>query len=283
MGCTCIANGAQVKVTNIEAAGSTPIKEEISPKLQNIYTQLCWWAAPEYGDTGESWEKTLWKAALIAIATINSIAQMQIAQMRYEIARDYADIAKDRWKRFRDNYAPLERAMLNEVGNARSYDPDYPAARKRAYDNSLAAYLSADDQIADKAKRYGLCMDSTLLDDMNIAEALSLDDGTNYNYRMEEYWHYYVDDKNWNRRSQLLNLGRGIQAIAASYAQQANTALASLGDLVNQGAQGAMKLFGYLSTVRESIYPTMFSSAAPLSGQVSNLGSAIATGPMATQ
>lgn len=279
MGCNCIPNG-QVEVSNIIDAGKAPIEQKVVPKLNDIYTQLCWWAAPEYGDTGENWEKTLWKAALIGIATINTVAQLQIANQRYKLARDYADLAQDRWNRFRNAYAPFERAMMNEAGNLRKYDPNYPEALTRATENTDAAFLAADDQFTDRAKRYALCIDQTLLDDMDFAEAIAADDGANYNYRMEEYWHYYIADRNWNRRSELLNLGRGIQAIAASYATAANEALTSVGDLVNAGSQGAMKLFGYLSTVNETRYPAQFSSAAPLTGQASMFGSSLIMGPV---
>lgn len=277
MSCNCIPNGT---VTIADVKESTALKNHVTPQLQNIYQQLCWWAAPEYGDTGENWEKTLWKAALIGVATINTIAQMQIMNQRYQLARDYADIAEDRWNRFKNSYAPFERAMINEAGNLKDYDPDYPAAWQRATEHTDAAFMAANDQLSDRAKRYGLCIDPTLIDDMDIAEALSADDGANYNYRMEEYWHYYISDKNWNRRSELLNVGRGIQAIAASYAQQANDALSSVGELINAGSQGAMKMFGYLSTVRETMYPAQFSAAAPLSGHASSLGSALLSGPV---
>ena len=137
--------------------------------------------------------------------------------------------------------------------------------------------------MADLANKYGLCMDESMLNDMDYAEAVARDDGTNFNYRDEEFFSLYVSDKRWNRRSQLLNLGRGLHATSASYADAANNALAQLGGLLDSGAQGAMKLFGYLSTARETQYPAMFSAAHPLTGQASSAlgGSALAMGPLA--
>lgn len=279
MGCHCIPNG-NVTINGHQALDNqTKMQQE---HLSIISSKMCEWAAPQYGDAGESWEKTLWKAALIAIATINTLAQISIMEKRYQIAKDYANLASDRWNRFKDAYAPFERAMLSEAGNAPEYKPDYVGARERAREYTSEAFRSADEQMADLAKKYSLCVDDTLLNDMDYAEAVSRDDGTNYNYRDEEFWALYMSDKRWNRRSQMLNLGRGIQQMSASYADAANNALAQLGGLLDQGAQGAAKLLGYISTARESQYPANFSSAAPLTGQASNVGVVIASGPVAS-
>lgn len=279
MGCHCIPNG-NVTINGHQALDNqTKMQQE---HLSIISSKMCEWAAPQYGDAGESWEKTLWKAALIAIATINTLAQISIMEKRYQIAKDYANLASDRWNRFKDAYAPFERAMLSEAGNAPEYKPDYVGARERAREYTSEAFRSADEQMADLAKKYSLCVDDTLLNDMDYAEAVSRDDGTNYNYRDEEFWAIYMSDKRWNRRSQMLNLGRGIQQMSASYADAANNALAQLGGLLDKGAQGAAKLLGYISTARESQYPANFSSAAPLTGQASNVGAVIASGPVAS-
>lgn len=279
MGCHCIPNG-NVTINGHQALDNqTKMQQE---HLSIISSKMCEWAAPQYGDAGESWEKTLWKAALIAIATINTLAQISIMEKRYQIAKDYANLASDRWNRFKDAYAPFERAMLSEAGNAPEYKLDYVGARERAREYTSEAFRSADEQMADLAKKYSLCVDDTLLNDMDYAEAVSRDDGTNYNYRDEEFWAIYMSDKRWNRRSQMLNLGRGIQQMSASYADAANNALAQLGGLLDKGAQGAAKLLGYISTARESQYPANFSSAAPLTGQASNVGAVIASGPVAS-
>ena len=279
MGCHCIPNG-NVTINGHQALDNqTKMQQE---HLSIISSKMCEWAAPQYGDAGESWEKTLWKAALIAIATINTLAQISIMEKRYQIAKDYANLASDRWNRFKDAYAPFERAMLSEAGNAPEYKLDYVGARERAREYTSEAFRSADEQMADLAKKYSLCVDDTLLNDMDYAEAVSRDDGTNYNYRDEEFWAIYMSDKRWNRRSQMLNLGRGIQQMSASYADAANNALAQLGGLLDQGSQGAAKLLGYISTARESQYPANFSSAAPLTGQASNVGAVIASGPVAS-
>lgn len=267
---------ASVQISNIGDAGSGDVSEQ----LGNIYKELCTWAKPTYGDTGTNWLNLALQAAAIAVALLNSNTQAQITDMQYELADAFADLSEDRWNRFKDNYAPFERKMMSEAGNLSDYDPDYDDGLSRADTNVTAAWLAADDFISDRAKKYALCMDSTLIDDVDYAESIALTDGANYNYRMEEYWHYYVADRNWNRRSEMLNIGRGIQAIASTYAQHANDALKSISELVNSGTAGAMRLFGYLGSLAETQYPAMFSAASPQTGASSDmLGSLISTGP----
>jgi len=245
------------------------------------YQELCIWAKPVYGDPGESLEKTLWQAAMLAVALLNSIAQMQIADMQHQIAKDYANIAKDQWSRFRDGYAPLEQAMLNEVCNTPIPVPDYERAFNDGVNNAQAGYTNGHDQLTDLAKSYALCVDPTLLDDLDYAESMAQTDGVNYNYRYEEYYAKVMDDMRWNRRSNLLNLGRGIQAKSASYASTASDMLKGVGNMLNQGTQGAMTMLGWLANRNQTQYPTMMSGATALNGQAGNtLGNVIAMGPV---
>lgn len=274
--------GYNHRIDNVEHAAATPLATT-NEHLSKIYQELCWWAQPTYGDTGESWEKTMWKAALIGVAILNTTTATSIAWKRYDIARRYANLSEDRFNRFKDYYAPLERKYLSEVGNMKQYDPDYPAARARAEENTNSAYVWADDTLSDHAKRFALCLDDSLLDDMAIQESIDLSDGANFNYRKEEYWKYYYQDKTWNYRSELLNLGRGLMALAFQYGQAANEAFKGVGALVDKGAKGAMSAIGYLGSVFETQYPAMFSGASPVTGQASGtVGSALVYGPMST-
>lgn len=280
MACNCIPDG-RVTIQSVESHSPMEnLHTMLDEHLSIVSSQLCKWAPPTYGDMGESWEKLLWQAALTAIATINTLAQIDIMEKRYKIARDYADLAKDRWERFRDDYAPFERAMMNEAGNTPIHGPDYGGSVSRGYEYNKVSFRSADEQLADLAKKYALCLDSSFVNDMVYAEAVAQDDDINYNHRDEENWAHYMNDKRWNRRSQLLNLGRDLQSMSATYADAANDALTEVGGLLDSGAQGAVKLLGYLNTARETTYPTMFSSAHPLMGQASQFGSALAMGPV---
>ena len=216
---------------------------------------------------------------MIAVATINTLAQIKIAKKQYQIARDYADIAKDQWERFKDSYAPLERAMVFEACNTPFPVPDYEGARQRSDSNTTIDFGAAQKHLATLANSYALCVDPTLIDELSLVKAKAMDDGTNWGYRDEENLALNLDDRRWNRRSTLLNLGRDIHSISSTYASSASQIMAGLGDLLNQGASGAMSILGYLSENRNTAYPSLFSGMSPFSGQSSAMGEGIYFGP----
>jgi len=259
---------------------------ETNRRIQTIEETMCRWAQPEYGDTGESVYHTIWKAALLAVTALNTAVQISISEKQYQIAKDYANIAKDQWRRFRDAYAPLERAMVNEITNTPEPLPDYEGAKSRGNTYTRNVFASVRDEMTRLAKKYALCMDKMLLDDMLYAEAITADDSVNFNFRDEEYFATIMSDLRWNRRSSLLNLGRDILAQSVRYADAANRMLGDVSNLANQGASGAMQMLGWLNERRNTIYPTMFSMSTPLIGQSSTaFGGAnfIGTGPITWQ
>lgn len=281
MGCSCTVQGGKFEITNLGTA------EQKIGEVKGIEPiSFCHWVAPEWGDEGQTAENTWYKAALIAVATINTIAQIAIAQKRYQIAKDYANIAKDKWNRFKNSYAPFEQEMLSEAGNEPIYIPDYDQARRNYTYWNENAFGEADRRMALMARTFSLCVDSSLTRDMAIAQALATDDAVNFGYRWEEAYARLRNDMRWNRRSNLLNLGRDLEAMAANYAGAANTILSGLGAMANEGANGAISLLGYLNERRDTAYPTAYSGAVGLSGDAgvanSLLYSGAALGPRST-
>lgn len=251
----------------------------VNDKLKTIEEVMCNWAQPEVTDIGEGVWGTLWKAAMVGVALINTVAQVQIAKKQHQIAKDYANLAKDKWGRFRDGYAPHEQSILNEVLNTPEPEPDYAGARSRGESYVNEAFLSAEAQAVALAEKYSLCVDSSLLAVLDLMESTTRDDGINFNYRDEEQFALIMSDLRWNRRSSILNLGRDIHQTAAKYADSANQMLANLGNTVSSGAAGAMQMLGYLSERRNTTYPALFSMSSMLTGQASLLGDSIVSGP----
>lgn len=272
--------------TSAQTAMQSASWRETNLRLMTIEETMCRWAQPEEGDTGNTAYHTFWKAALLAVTLVNTAAQIAITEKRYRIAKDYAEIAKDQWRRFRDAYAPLERAMVNEITNTPEPEPDYAGAKSRGNNFTNYAFLTGRNEMSRLAKQYALCIDPTLYDDMLYAEATTADDSVNFNYRDEEYFATIMSDVRWNRRSSLLNLGRDNLSTSVRYADSANRMLGATADLLGQSAGGAMQLFGYLSEHRNTIYPTQFSMSSPLMGAASTaFGGAdfIGSGPVTWQ
>lgn len=213
--------------------------------------RVCNWAAPRFGDAGVSGERAWKQAAMVAVATLNTIAKWKISKKQYDIAKEYANIAEDRWNRFKNDYMPFEKQFVFETAREPIYQPDYANARRQYGSYASSSYTDAQKRISDITRKYGLCMTAALSDQISLAEKVAGDDGTNYGYRDEERFSLDKQDIRWTRRSALLDLGRDLHATSATYAQAASRALAELGGLADQGAAGAMTALGYIGERRE--------------------------------
>lgn len=253
---------AQKLEANVEGV-SSEIKSQTStfaPELKTIAARMCAWAAPEFGASGAVRDRT---AELVAMAAIySSVAALNtyVQNKNYQIARAYTDLSVDRWNRFRNAYAPLEQKMISTSMNTAEPTTDYPGAKSRAIGSVSFAYSSAKSTMASYAKLYALCMDDSLNLDHN--QALVRDDTVNFNYRDAENYKDYLSDKRWNRRSDVLNLGRNNLPTASSYAQHASKALGDVSNAVVGIGSGLSGLIGYLFNRNETVYPSQFSMAS---------------------
>lgn len=220
---------------------------------------FCHWNVPTEGAAGSSAEAAFYNAALIAVATINAAAQWDIANDRYKLAKEYAELAKDRWDRFNGAYRPLEQSMLNEVSTTPIPKPDYLRAESDYGDWFKSVYSEMEEQFSRTAFTYCLKVDTSLVRDLNNAGDAAMSDGVNYGYRFEEDRARMKEDERWNRRANLLNLGRDLLSQSAKMATYANDALKGLSDLAGAGASGAMNMLGYLRNRNETEYATLYS------------------------
>ena len=94
--------------------------------------RFCHWAAPEYGPVGENAWSNFFKAAQIAIATLNATIQGQIADKQQDLAEGYYQQAKYKWDRFDKRYRPLEEKLLHEVSTVHIKEMDCADDRARA-------------------------------------------------------------------------------------------------------------------------------------------------------
>ena len=215
----------------------------------NVNAVVCNWAAPEYGEAGQTAIHTALSVAAFVVAAYSAYTQWDICQQRYEIADAYARIAEDNWNRFNSRYKPLEAAMVSEVMSEPVARPDYAGARN---DGSLSAFAEARAETRRLSGRYALCLGPP---DLETAAALTRDDSLNYNYRWAENYSLERDDWRWNRRSGLLNLGRNLASQSATYAGLADQALSGVGAQAGAALSGAMSYLGYSGSRQTTYFP----------------------------
>jgi hypothetical protein len=226
--------------------------EEIQKPVPN---QICNWAAPTFGDIGQTVLHKVLATVAFAVGVWSAIEQMRVFNMRYKLAEDYARISQEQWDRFNKKYKPLELMAVSECLAAKEVKPDYPAALSLGLQMSGDGAAQARLAMAEFSRVYALCPSRSMATDFESGSVGLADDLVNFNYRNEETFALAKDTTRFNRRSDILNLGRNLSTQAASYGQTAASLLGAAANNLAQTTYGAFSLIGYLRNREVTAYP----------------------------
>lgn len=221
-------------------------------------TRFCHWVPTQYGVQGEWYWTAAFEAAGLAIAIANGLAQQEIADMQQELADSYYQMAKYKWDRFAGKYMPLEKQLLAEVSSEPIRQLNCADAKTRAQAQVNTAYTAIEKYMSQQTKKYRLCLDDASLANVNLKQSIALVDTENYNLGDDRWYTDYKNDQRWNRRSNVLNLGRNLSSMAMQYGDAANAILKNLGPQLDKIAGGVMQALGYYGAKFDTYYPTTF-------------------------
>lgn len=224
--------------------------------------RFCNWAAPEYGPEGENKWTLAFQAAQLAIATLNALIQGQIADLQEDLAEGYYQQAKYKWDRFEGTYMPLEKSILKEASEEPIKEMDCADDASRAALAVNTAYNYADTHLLNLAQGYRLCLDDSVINQLDYSRTRNLVDTTNYNMRDDQWFVDFKNDQRWARRSNILNLGRNLTSMAMQYGDVARQAAGRVSDIANKAFGSLSQAIGYYGSRFDTFYPTTF-----LSGQ----------------
>lgn len=222
----------------------------------------CDWAAPQYGGIGESAWTDFFQAAALVIAIANGVAQSEIADKRQDLADRYYNMAKYKWDRFANNYMPLEKQLLAETSMAPIRTIDCRGARDRANVAVNTAYDNMDTYLVRMAKSYRICLDASLIQYNQNRRNVMTVDTENFNLSDERWFTDVKNDQRWNRRSNVLNLGRNLASQALAYGDVANALMKTVGSQIDRAANGMIQAFGYYGARNDTYYPTEYLNTA---------------------
>ena len=254
-----------------DGTGSAPGKHGAIGSLR-----FCNWAAPEWGPIGENAWDEAFKAAALAISIANGIAQSEIADRQQDLADSYYRMAEYKWDRFYKKYVPLEKSLLNEVLNEPLHEMDCADDRARASSWVSRAYGAMERWTSSKAKAMRMCMLPQDLARPALRKARALADVSNYNYADDRWYADYRNDKRWNRRSSVLNLGRNLGSEALKYGDVARSLLNSVSGKIEQAASGLVSALGYYGARLDTYYPSSYLGQSQ--GNLANIGHSIGYG-----
>lgn len=220
--------------------------------------RFCHWNAPEYGMVGEASWANAFRAAALAIAIANGLAQSEIADKQQDLADGWYEQAKYKWDRFSGKYMPLEKKLLNEVSSVPIRNIDCAGAHDRAEASVNTAYDSTAIYLKQQAKKLRLCLDPSLLSAVNQKQNAMLIDAENFNLTDERWYTDYKNDQRWNRRSNVLNLGRNLGSQAMEYGKIANALYGQVGQQIDRAAGGLINALGYYGARNDTYYPTTY-------------------------
>lgn len=268
---------------NQKVYGPDGLTEEENPGEHGKFDRLrfCHWAAPEYGVAGDTLWTYAFQAAQLGIALLNATIQGQISDMQEDLAEGYYQQAKYKWDRFANNYMPLEYQLLWEASHESIKEMNCEADRTRAHEAVDPSFDYMNTYMGNQAKAYRLCMDDTAVRQLEYSRNLMLVDTENYNLRDDQWFVDFKNDQRWNRRSNILNLGRNLGSVAMQYGDVARKLMGDVSDIANKAFGSLSQALGYYGSRFDTYYPTSYLSgnSSPTYGLVTTSYTGTSWGP----
>jgi hypothetical protein len=256
MACACAAGNWTTGKVTTNTVNTENVKTFLGMKSKYADDDTAgFYPNPKVTDDGVERNATWSNLAAVAVATLTTLAAIEIAQKQYDIAVAYYKIAQQKWDRFKNLYMPCERTEMNEACNTPEYTALYDSSAS-TWMNEVAANFGLAGARIDRLNALNcVCPDPSLAQDIALMTSMAAGDTGNFAYRYEEHRKIAKDDIRWTRRQQALNRGRDLQTTAAKYAEAAANAYGDLGNTVGQVAEGAMSAIGYFSNRNDTSYP----------------------------
>lgn len=227
------------------------------------------WMMPQTTAQGYIEGNVVENALTVAMALLQITVAKKIADLKIELAEDYYAMAEYKWQRFITSYVPLEKKLLREVSSVAIATMDCADDRARAESSVNSAYALLQQQLARIRKSLHICIDENMLSVIEHRRVVMLVDTENFNLSDDNYWCDILNDDRWNKRSNVLDLGRNISTIAQSYGKLSKQAGAQVAGQADTAANAILTSIGYFGARNDTYYPDFFLSSA--SSNASNL------------
>ena len=253
----------------VESTSAAAKIAEVSSKIESQTGKYDGWSEKFYamsndwrfsGVTSAGWieSNALANAIALAIGSLNALIQWKISDLQQDIADSYYHMAKYKWDRFARNYMPLEKKLLQEVSSEPEPKLHCNDDRTRAEQSVNSAYRAMQTYMGRVRKSLHICIDNNILSMVELSRSKMLVDTENYNLIDDQYWRDIMSDDRWNRRSNVLDLGRNIASIAMGYGDTAKQSLSALAPQVSTVANSFVSSIGYFGARNDTEYPRVY-------------------------
>lgn len=196
-----------------------------------------------------------WKAIIAGTVTAyNTYNNLRIAKLQRDLGKKYLSLAEDHRNYYNEKYKPLEINLTQEASSL----PKYRRDKEQFYmGQMLASVRGRNAGRVDKAMsctgRYCTGQRAAIMTDYLLEQAMqeSMVAGLGHRYADREEINH--NNLRWEKRSQVLRIGRDIPTEAISYASLATGTFGSLSKQIGQATEGAVSFLGYERNA--TVYP----------------------------
>lgn len=203
-------------------------------------------------------------ALAVAVAALNVKTSRDMAKLQKEIAEDYASLAEDARNYYNEEYKPLELENLAEVSEEPLYERNKDAMITGQMLLSVRGQFVGD--IEDKlicTGRYCTGQRAAMINDALLKQANAEAAVAGMAHRYEDARETAKNTLRWERRREVLNLGRDIPTKAVAYAELASGIFGSIGKQSGTAAEGIAWWAGRRNNRRETEYPDRRAPMSP--------------------
>lgn len=207
-------------------------------------------------DAGLLQVSTIRTALATAVAALNVKTARDMAGLQKEIAEDYAKLAEDARNYYNDTYKPLETGTLKEVSSEAKYIRDKDDITTGQMLLSVRAqFVGSIEAKLNCTGRYCTGQRAALINDELLKQANAEATVAGMAFRFEDAKETAKNTLRWERRREVLNLGRDIPTKAVAYAELASGIFGSIGKQSSAAAEGIAWWAGSKNNRRDTEYP----------------------------
>lgn len=181
-----------------------------------------------------------------AVAIYNTANAMRMARLQRDLGRKYLELAEEHRNYYNQRYKPLEINLTQEAAAL----PKYVRDKERL--NTGQMLVSVRGRNAGKIDtaiactgRYCTGQRAAIMTDQLLEQAMAESTVAGLGQRYTDREEITHNNLRWEKREQVLKIGRDLPTDAVSYASLAAGTFGSLGKQAGQAAEGAMNFLGY--------------------------------------
>ena len=208
-------------------------------------------------DTGNGLIALIDIASNAAIAALSIKQALEAARAQKALADKYLRMANEARNHYNGYYKPLEESSVEWACSQKMYDRKHDMTQiGRAMLTTKAQYKNKAENLTNCMSRYCSGLRASTIRDVLLEEAQATASAAMAGLRYEKNYQRAQDAARFDRRNQMLKIGRDMSAEGTTLAKFAS---GLSGEVAGQGfatASGALKRLGYIYNRDESPAPT---------------------------